>query len=53
MADNTPEPGPTVVPSARAERERIQKDRGVAIYFTLIGLVFAAVLVIGVVATSG
>ncbi len=48
-APNTPQPGPTVVPSAAAARRRIWEDDtiGVAIYVTA-ALVFA-LLAIGLV----
>ena len=51
-AANTPQPGDTVVPSARAERSRIWQDDtvGTAIYIT--AAVVFAVLVIAVVLSA-
>ena len=48
-APNTPQPGPTVVPSAGAERRRIWEDDtvGVAIYVT--AALALALLAIGMV----
>jgi hypothetical protein len=48
MARNVPNPGETIVPSARAERRRLFADdtSGIAIYAIVVTLVVAAVVAI-------
>lgn len=48
-APNTPQPGPTVVPSARAERRRIWRDDTIGVALYVGGAVLFAVLAAAIV----
>lgn len=51
-APNTPQPGRTVVPSARAERKRIRLDDATGIAAYAIAAAVICLLVIGIVALA-